>query len=539
MSDLAIPLEQRVNQVDYKALFDKIPSKEAMEFINFIKLVNGKKGEENKSSIIHLDMIDTVVTSRENLFVSFRGSAKTTVLHEYMFLYIATYGKFPGFGEVDVAMYVSDTIDNGVKSMRQNLEYRWSESPFLQKYLPKAKFTDVRWEFENLSGKKFCIRGFGASTGVRGFKEYGKRPTWLSLDDLMSDKNAESPTIVQDIENIIYKAARQALAPGKRMINWTGTPFNKKDPLYKAASGTSWTVKTYPICEKYPCTREEFVGAWEDRFNYDFVKKEYEQLLGNDQISAFNQELMLRIISNEDRLIQDGDIVWYDSQSVMKNKRSFNFYITTDFATSKKQKADYSVISVWAYSNNGDWLWVDGKVAKQGMSDNIDDLFRFVSIYKPLNVGIEVTGQQGGFIDWIQEKMIEKNVFFNLASDNNSSNPGIRPATDKLVRFKTVEPLFKNRKVWLPKDKKNTIEIMEALDELTNASNEGFKSAHDDFIDTISMLSLMKPIKPTLDSFSEKETNRVNCSTHSTYDMVSYHDDYIERVEEINEYDVY
>ena len=535
MNNSVMPLEKRVALVDYVELQKREPSKEALAFISFIKLVNGKKGEGNKPSIIHLDMIDTVINNDENLFVSFRGSAKTTVLHEYMFLYLATYGSFPGFGEVNVAMYVSDTIDNGVKSMRQNLEYRWTESPFLQKYVPKAKFTDVRWEFENLSGKKICIRGFGASTGVRGFKEYGERPTWLSLDDLMSDKNAESPTIVKDIKNIIYKAARQALAPGKRKINWTGTPFNKKDPLYEAASGTSWAVRTYPVCEKYPCTRKEFIGAWEDRFDYNFVKNEYDKLLGNNEISAFNQELMLRIISEEDRLIQDGDIVWYDSQLVMKNKRRFNFYITTDFATSKKQKADYSVISVWAYSNNGDWLWVDGKVAKQGMSSNIDDLFRFVSIYKPLNVGIEVTGQQGGFIDWIQEKMIERNVFFNLASDNNSNNPGIRPATDKLVRFKTVEPLFKSRKIWLPKDRKNTIEIMEALDELTNASNEGFKSAHDDFIDTISMLSLMKPIKPSLDSFSEREIKQVK---HNTYDMVSYHDDYIE-AEESNEYDVY
>jgi len=452
-----------------------------------------------------------------------------------MFLYLATYGKFPGFGEVDVAMYVSDTIDNGVKSMRQNLEWRWENSPFLQKYVPEARFTDVRWEFTNLAGKKFCVRGFGASTGVRGFKEYGKRPTWLSFDDLMSDKNAESPTIVKDIENIIYKAARQALAPGKRMINWTGTPFNKKDPLYKAASNNSWTVKTYPICEQFPCSKEEFVGAWEDRFSYEFVKNEYEKLLGNNEIQAFNQELMLRIISEEDRLIQDSDIVWYDSQLVMKNKYKFNFYITTDFATSKKAKADYSVISVWAYSSNGDWLWVDGTIKKQGMNDNINDLFRYVSIYRPLNVGIEITGQQGGFIDWIQNEMISRNIFFNLASSGNSNSPGVRPTTDKFSRFKSVaEPLFKNRKIWLPKDKKNTPEMKEALDELSNASNDGFKSAHDDFLDTVSMLSVMKAFKPSIDSYSEKDKENI---VHDTYDMVSYQDDLTDY--DSNEYDVY
>ncbi|RLG27625.1 hypothetical protein DRO03_11725, partial [Methanosarcinales archaeon] len=171
-------LEDIIKEVDYLSLQKQMPSSFALEFITFIKMVNGEGGEEHKSPIIHLDMLDQVAEHDENLFVAFRGSAKTTALHEYMFLYIATYGGIPKFGEVNVAIYVSDTIDNGVKSMRQNLEFRYNKSEFLQKYIPWVKFTDVRWEFKNLEGKSFCVRGFGASTGVRGFKEYGERPTW-------------------------------------------------------------------------------------------------------------------------------------------------------------------------------------------------------------------------------------------------------------------------------------------------------------------------------------------------------------------------
>lgn len=231
-----LSLEKLLNEVDYYFLNNEYkPSPEAIMFVNFIKMVNGGMGEENKSPVIHFDMIDSVNQNDEDLFVSFRGSAKTSALHEYMFLFLGTYGEFFKFGEVSVAMYISDTIDNGVKSMRKNLQFRYENSEFLQKYIPEANFTDVRWEFINISGHRFCVRGFGASTGVRGFKEYGKRPTWAGFDDLMSDKNAESPTITRDIENIVYKAARQAMHPKKRKIIWTGTPFNKKDPLYKAA----------------------------------------------------------------------------------------------------------------------------------------------------------------------------------------------------------------------------------------------------------------------------------------------------------------
>ncbi len=502
-------LEELINEVDYKYLNEEyVPGIAALTFINFIKLVNGSGGEENKSPVIHMDMIDAVNEFNEDLFVSFRGSAKTSVVHEYMFLFIAVYGEFFDFGKVNVAMYISDTIDNGVKSMRKNLEFRYNNSDFLQQYVPYANFTDVRWEFRNVDGHQFCVRGFGASTGVRGFKEYGKRPTWLGLDDLMSDKNAESATIVRDIRNIVYKAARQAMHPKKRKILWTGTPFNKRDPLYAASESKAWHTKVYPICERFPCSREEFVGAWEDRFGYDFVKNEYEVLLENGEIQGFNQELMLRIVSEDDRLVQDGDIRWYNRSTLIDNRSNFNFYITTDFATSAKQKADYSVISVWAYSANGAWFLVDGVCAKQGMGENINDTFRLAQMYKPQLVGIEVSGQQGGFIPWIQGEMMKRNIWFTLASDNNKNAAGIRPVSDKLTRFNTVVPWFKQGLIHFPEEYRDEHPlVIEMIEEITLITKEGYKSKHDDAGDTVAMLSVLAAWKPSEDIVMTQDTS--------------------------------
>lgn len=991
-------LEERLNHIDYEALQTTYrPSQFAFEFINFIKLVNGGNGEENKSPLIHYDMLDQVTTARQNLFVSFRGSAKclsvdtnimspagllrlediavgdvildrngvpteviiasdifkdkpcyrielanghsfvatddhvhfverrtqnaerknvwveeqlttseiiaigrgrknylgwsiptygiaasdtrivdivpvdpvptkcigvasdthsyiteggyithnTSALHEYMILYLATYGEIPDFGEVNVGMYISDTIDNGVKSMRTNLEHRWNNSDFLQKYVPTKRFTDVRWEFTNADGKDLCFRGFGASplaldevvhtphgavamedikvgdkvygsdgklanvvkksrvfhkdmyritlrdgrslrvsydhlnsvyvkvdhkfvkkvlttedilkkslkltgkneyryavpmcspveypnknlevdpytlglmlgdgrsradgtnnltgcvedlefyknhipyefgvlyednrlpgvgsltikdlykgmkvigmqgcitydkfipsdyktasvtqrlelikglmdtdgtiygnsrvsftntskqlvddvkgiieslggytsiktnpantrefrgycsecresytlsifisvnvfklprkadkfkinrlhdklaitsiekieqvpsqcigldndnhefvstryfvthnTGVRGFKEYGQRPTWLGLDDLMSDKNAESNTITKDIKHIIYKAARQAMHPRKRMTIWTGTPFNKSDPLYEAAGSKAWNTRVYPIAEKFPCTREEFRGGWDDRFNYDFVKGEYDSLLESGEIQSFNQELMLRITSDEDRLVQEDDLVWYSRSAVFKDKSRYNFYITTDLATSTEKKSDFSVISVWAYNNNGTWMLVDGICKRQLMDMNINDLFRFCSIYKPLSVGIEINGQQKGFVSWIKSQMIERNIFFNLAKQG--ATEGIRRTGKKIDSFKLFVPTIKAKKMWLPEEMKETPLIVELLEEVRYATGEGFKSKHDDVCDTLSMLLDIDAYRPSAHVADEYVSN--------------------------------
>lgn len=503
-------VEEWLNTVNYDHDPNYIPSDFALKFVTFIKLVNGGRGEENKTPVIHYNMLDNIAGKKQNIAnMCSRGMAKTTIMGEYMILYIAVYGGIDGFGEVPLGIYVSDSIENGVKNMRKNLEYRRENSEFLMKYLPEARFTDIRWEFTNADGKVTIFKGYGAKTGVRGAKEMGQRPYLAILDDLISDEDARSETVRASIEDTVYKAIDYALHPSRRKIIWSGTPFNANDPLYKAVESGGWYVNVYPVCEQFPCSRNEFKGGWEDRFTYDYVKSQYDKAMATGKIDAFNQELMLRIMSDEDRMIQDDDIVWYDRSNVMQNKQRYNFYITTDFATSEKKSADFSVISVWAYNNNGDWFWVDGICRRQLMDQNVNDLFRLVSIYKPQSVGIEITGQQGGFIQWIQNEMINRNVFFNLASEKGSTKLGLKPTTDKMTRFNVVVPLFKLKKIWFPKGMDTNECIAEAMMELRNASAKGFKSKHDDFIDTISMLGSLDPWKPSEETHYEQKKDGV------------------------------
>ncbi|TGW14454.1 hypothetical protein EIL50_05465, partial [bacterium NHP-B] len=137
-----------------------------------------------------------------------------------------------------------------------------------------------------------------------------------------------------NVEDTIYKAIFAALHPDNRKIIWSGTPFNAGDPLYTAVESGAWNVNVFPVCEHFPCTREEFRGSWEDRFTYDSVLESYNLLSGSGNLEAFNQELMLRIMSDDDKVIQDSDIQWYDKSALLAKRSSYNFYITTDFATS-------------------------------------------------------------------------------------------------------------------------------------------------------------------------------------------------------------
>lgn len=496
--DRTLKVEDYLQDISYAPDADYVPSEFALEFVAFIKLVNGEAGEENETPVMHLKMLDQLVSSKRNICnLCSRGLAKSTIMGEYLFLYLAVYGKLPGFGEIYYALYVSDSIENGVKKMRYRIERRWQNSPFLQHYIPETRFTDIRWYFKNREGKELVVSGHGAKTGVRGTVELNTRPQLAVLDDLVSDEDARSDTVIASIEATVYKAINYALHPTRSKIIWSGTPFNAKDPLYKAVESGAWDVNVFPICERFPVEREEFRGAWEDRFTYEYVKEQYDQALKAGKIDSFDQELMLRIMSDDDRLILDHEIIWYDLERVIRNKQAFNFYITTDFATTEKSSADYSVISVWAYSNQGHWLWVDGICERQTMDKNLDDLFRLAQEYRPQNVGIEISGQQAGFIPWIQNEMLSRNIFFPLASDKSSNQLGIRPSTNKLQRFNVVVPLFKMQKIWFPRQKRYTKVLEEGIEELKLASMGGFRSKHDDFIDTVSMLGSIKAWKPS------------------------------------------
>lgn len=499
MSLIKQTLDEWLDNVDYTVLNspDYVPSEFALMFMNWIKLVNGKEGESHKTPPVHLAMLDKVAIGASEYIANlcFRGAAKTTLFFEYLVLFVAQFGYLPGLGKIEGMIYVSDSMDNGVKSARKNVEFRYNNSEFLQKWIPKATFTDNYLEFENANGHRLGCKMFGAKTGLRGTKIFGKRPVLAVLDDLVSDDDSKSKAAMAAIKDTVYKGVNHALDPTRRKVVFNGTPFNSEDILIEAVESGGWDVNVWPVCEKFPCTEEEFNGAWPDRFSYAYVKKQYDLAESTGKLAAFYQELMLRITSEDERLVMDSEVRWYSRMDLLKNRHHFNFYITTDFATSSKQTADFSVISVWAYNSNGDWFWVDGVCAKQGMDKNIDDLFKFALVYKPQAVGIETTGQQGGFIPWIQKEMMTRNIWFVLASSEKSGAPGIRPNVDKLTRFNLVVPWFKMGKFYFPKEMQQSQIMSIAMGQIRLVTRSGIKGK-DDFLDTISMLGYLNPWKP-------------------------------------------
>jgi phage terminase large subunit-like protein len=339
------------------------------------------------------------------------------------------------------------------------------------------------------------------------------------MDDLIkSDEDAASEAIMNKIKNSIYKGIVPALDPKRRKIILNGTPFNKSDIMCEAVESGSWHVNVWPVCEQWPCSEAEFRSSWPDRFTYDAVKKASDLTKG-----AFDQEMMLRLTSAEERLVMDHEIKKYSYKDWMATRPAYTVYTTTDFATTEQKKNDFNVVSDWAVDHEGNFRFIGGYCKRQLMDKTVDQIFESAEKYPAalMGVGCEVTGQQGGFISWIIKEMTNRSLFFNLLSHGNGNKPGIRVISSKLQRMNEVVPLIKAGKIMVPDDMEDHPWMIEFWNEIKLATKKGLKSKHDDVLDTVSMLYLITPILPA-QPFSIPEDSEMDNREEDQYALANY-----------------
>lgn len=481
-----------------------IPSAEAVKFIAFIRACNV---EDNANAEIHYRLADKFFSEDKQILIeAFRGSAKSTII-EWLVIYVAAMGHMHNFGTVNFIAFVGDSMENGTKNFFRNIASKIDKSVLLQQLLKIKRKTDSELELVNVDGVELNFKGYGASTNIRGVRYNGARPDIVILDDITTNDAINSETIQNTINDNFYKSVIPALHPTRFKIFFIGTPISERDIIHQLSSNPMWVVHKFPIAEKFPCTKEEFVGNWEDRFTYEAVLDKYEMYKAAGKSQDFYQEFMLEITDLSTLLVEEEDIQWFDPSIIKKNRLNYNFYIATDFATSTKKSADFSTIGVFAVSSNSDWLLVDGQCIRQSMQDNIDDVFRYVKKWNPMSVGIETSGQQGGFLSIMQEMMMKRNTWFTFAKKAGSKDIGIRPVKDKVHRFVTgVQPKFKQNKIWLPKPElaalvspRLPVLITELTHELSRFTLAGGVKTlvHDDAIDLLNQLSEMDLYLPS------------------------------------------
>jgi len=574
MSDL-ITTEVVVDKYSVDDLLDRVdysfpgyvPSKDAFNFMNFMRLVFGEE-PENKNSMAHYFLIDVIFRhvnpweyyeiqsdiARENYIavMCHREFSKSVLLGSILALYMAYYGEMPNFGPVYFGGYIGNSVRGGVRQNMQTIAGVYKDSDFLQDKFEFTHFTDsaikfIRHPRKNANGtikkadskigrRTFVMEGYGAQAGPRGSRDGLVRPQFFIIDDVIKNAaDSRSDIILGNIRSMIEEDIGYALHGGNSFCIYIGTPFNLRDPLMNALIDGTWTPVVFPIAERVSLdiTKEEFKGSWEDRHSYEKVMIKYRTAAHKGTLPAFMQEQMLRVASEEDRLVPDRMIKWVSRKDIIPNGGAYTWYITTDFTTTGARGSDFSGIFVWAMNENQDKILVDMTLKKMELKEQYEEVFKMVRKYKKMRghieVGVETDGQQRTHIFVLREMMIKLNVSFTIAHQKGRNEEGIlrkEVKGNKFDYFKLMVPDFQNIKIQFAEELEHTPDMIELLSQIAYVSYLGIGSKNDDGLDCVSQLSQLNIVypqgddgmkelvyNPKLDMWEEDEDSEVDSST--------------------------
>lgn len=543
MSDI----KAKIRKFDLDAALDSIdltfpgytPTEDSLEFFALMRLVSGEDFEFS-TPLWHYFVIDVVfgnVTADQfpyseevtkNITVNYkriaiiasRGLAKSTVLTAFLPIYAAIKGKYPNGDKTQFHLLIAASAQGGGRVLAKAVQSLCDDSVFCNSYFETMEFTESESRFlRKGSGKEknrmFLIRYMGIGGGIRGVRDHtGTRPDTIMFDDVILNSDAAySETIMSSIRNTINADAINALVGGGRgRIISVATPFHLLDPVIETLTGGAYTPIAIPICSNIyeGMPKEEFKGAWASMHPYEAVIEQYHSSIASNATREFNQERMLRISSDEDRMITDDMIQTYSRKVLLKDIGSYNIYITTDFTTTSEAKSDFSALAVWAVNSNQDYFLVDLCVKRQGIGEQYEELFRMVSFWsshgKSVEVGIEVDGQQKAHIFALKEMMVKRSEWFTFARQKGAKfgSEGILSRStggNKHSRFRNMLPQFQNHKFHFPIELEDTPDMKEARKQLKYTTWEAF-GGHDDFPDVVSQLGMMEIIFPMVSTGS-------------------------------------
>ena len=521
------------------------PSEQALEFWAIARLIKGEDFDV-PNPLLHYWLVDLAfnniereqypysqeinssikINPRKLAIMMGRGLAKSTTMTLFLVLYMAIKGELPGTGKVHFVLGIGDAQDSGAKVMANTIRDICEESVFVKEFFESVRFTDTECEFLRrgttpASKRTFMFKVKGAQGGVRGIRHKGERVDVILPDDIVkNEQDAHSETIMSAIKNTIYSDAINSMRAQGGKIILIGTPMNKNDVVYSAIESGSWTPVVIPLCEKIELDmpKKDFVGAWPNMHTYERMLERYEDAVGSNATRAFNQELMLRISGEDDRMITDDMLEWYDRKVLLKDVSAYNIYITTDFTTTSEAKSDFSGALAWAVNNNGDFYLVDVVLRRHGIAEQYDALFEMVSFWarqgKSVEVGVEKDGQQGTHIFALKEMMLKRSEWFQFAKQKGAKygSEGIlsrKAGGNKHERFRLMLPQFQNHKIHFPNELKDMPDMKELLKQLKYTTYIGFMGA-DDGIDCISQLNMIDIRYPSIsaDRYADSENKR-------------------------------
>lgn len=249
-------------------------------------------------------------------------------------------------------------------------------------------------------GKEYIRCKNGAELIVRGYESRirGYHPTWLVVDDLLTDQALYSQEQRDKYINMFHSVLMNAIVPGGQVLV-CGTPFHELDLYADLKKRKGWRTFEYPAI--FPDGRL----LWGNRYNYNAIMAKKE----NQGSIIFSREILVKPVSSASTIfpykIIEKSFIGMDDYTIVDNiyshKRKFKRVVTgCDFARSANVGADYSVfITIGVDDLDNYWLLNVWREKGKSYNEQIANLKRIYSEFLPEVVMMEVNQMQQLFSD--------------------------------------------------------------------------------------------------------------------------------------------
>lgn len=372
------------------------------------------------------------------------------------------------------------------------------------KKFAKLSETDIIVEFDD--GHKFRIIAKGAEQKLRGLKWNNKRPDLILCDDLENDEIVQNQERREKFRRWFYGALLPSKAQHGKIII-VGTILHMDSLLERLMPNTIYkttieeSLKTYSTKKslwtaiKYRAHNEDYTRIlWKDRFSKELLLQIKEGFLSQGMPDVYSQEYLNYPIDESSAYFKRDDFVPFNLQD---QEEKLNYYSAIDFAVSKTESADYTVIATVGMTSSGDLLVVDIRRARWDSAEIVEQMFSVHRKYKPELFIVEQGAIQKAIGPFLQREMQQKGIYLNLYP--------MVPTKDKQSRARSIQARLRAGGIRFDKDKTwyPTLE-----DEMARFPRD----RHDDQVDALSWigLALDKLIEaPTKDEEEQEEYNKM------------------------------
>ena|ERR1035437_3438521 len=405
---------------------------------------------------------------RSAVIVAFRGSAKSTIF-SLSFPIWAILGK----QQIKHVLIISGTQQKA-QQLLQHIKREFETNHMLQSDLGPFKEEKNEWNTTSLYIPRYDAKITVASTeqSIRSIRFKEHRPQLIILDDIEDLDSVKTKEGRDKVDNWLMGEVIPAGDESTRMMIVGNLLHNDSviQRLHKRISDK----KMNGVYFKFPLLDPEGLPLWPGKYP-DQKSIDDERMKGLSEV-AWKREYLLIIIPEEDQIIREEYIQYYDTLPPLENYAKHRVTITgVDLAISQKETADYTAavtVHVFDYGKDRK-IYIAPAPLNERLTalqavERISAISRSFGNGIPTQVWVEDVGYQSSFTELLKEKDIPAQ--------------GVKIAGhDKHSRLMTTAPLIQSGNILFPK---HSCELL--IQQLTGFGVE----KHDDLVDALTLIVL-------------------------------------------------